>query len=264
MATAPLLDGALALRALAGAGLGLIAGSFIAAASLRWPQGRSVLRGRSACDSCAAPLGPAELVPVLSFAIQRGRCRRCGARIDPRHLVVELAGGLVGAVALAAHPWPLGAASAVFGWWLLLIALLDLEHQWLPLRLTLPLLPAGLAVAAAGLGPPLPERALAAAIGWAGLWAIAALYRLARGREGLGGGDPPLLGALGAWIGAWNLPALLLGAGLLGLAAILLMRLRGEAVTATSRLPLGTLMALAAWPIWLIAAFTQSIQLASS
>ena len=71
-----------------------------------------------------------------------------------------------------------------------------------------------------------------------------------RGREGLGGGDPKLLAAIGAWLG-WQLPFILLGAGLLGLAAVLLMRLRGEAVAATDRLPLGTLMALAAWPIWL-------------
>jgi leader peptidase (prepilin peptidase)/N-methyltransferase len=52
------------------------------------------------------------------------------------------------------------------------------------------------------------------------------------------------------------LPAILLGAGLLGLAAVLAMRLRGEAVTATSKLPLGTLMALAAWPAWLVVGFT--------
>jgi leader peptidase (prepilin peptidase)/N-methyltransferase len=246
----------LALRALIGAGLGLIAGSFVAAASLRWPEGRSVVRGRSACDSCAAPLGPAELIPLLSWAIQRGRCRRCGARIDPRNPAIELAAALLGAVALAAHPGPLGPVTALLGWWLLLIAIVDLEHQWLPDRLTLPLIPLGLLAAWAGFGPRLAERAAGAALGWAVLALIAFLYRRLRGREGMGGGDPKLLGALGAWVGALQLPAVLLGAGLLGLAVILAMRLRGETVTATSRLPLGTLMAVAAWPAWLVAAFT--------
>jgi leader peptidase (prepilin peptidase)/N-methyltransferase len=246
----------LALRALIGAGLGLIAGSFVAAASLRWPEGRSIVRGRSACDSCAAPLGPAELIPLLSWAIQRGRCRRCGARIDPRHPAIELAAALLGAVALAAHPGPLGPVTALLGWWLLLIAIVDLEHQWLPDRLTLPLIPLGLLAAWAGLGPPLAERAAGAVLGWAVLALIALLYRRLRGREGMGGGDPKLLGALGAWVGALQLPAILLGAGLLGLAVVLAMRLRGETVTATSRLPLGTLMAVAAWPAWLVAAFT--------
>ena len=236
--------------------LGAIVGSFVATILIRWPQGRSVVSGRSRCDRCEAPLGPGELVPLLSYALQRGRCRHCRARIDPRHAIVELAAGLIGMVALAAHPLPLALATAALGWWLLAIALLDLEHHWLPDRLTLPLIPLGLAAAWAGLGPPPAERAAGAAIGWAALALIAWAYRRLRGREGMGGGDPRLMAALGAWVGAWQLPAILLGAGMLGLAAVLAMRLRGEAVTAASRLPLGTLLALAAWPVWLITALT--------
>jgi len=234
--------------------LGAIAGSFIATILIRWPQGRSVLSGRSRCDACDAPLGPVALVPVLSYALQRGRCRHCRARIDPRHLAVELAAGLVGMAAIAAHPLPLALVTAALGWWLLAIALLDLDHHWLPDRLTLPLVPLGLAAAWAGFGPPLAERAAGAAIGWAALALIARAYRAVRGREGMGRGDPRLMAALGAWVGAWQLPAVLLGAGLLGLAAVLAMRLRGQDVTATTRLPLGTLLALAAWPVWLVIA----------
>jgi len=244
----------LALRAGIGAGLGLVAGSFLASVSMRWPQGRGIVRGRSACDACAAPLGALELVPLLSYAIQRGRCRHCGARIDPRHPAIELAAAMLGAVAVAAHAGPLGPVSALLGWWLLLIAILDLEHQWLPDALTLPLIPLGLAAAWAGFGPPLGERVAGAAIGWAALFLIARLYRILRGREGMGGGDPRLMGAIGAWVGAWQLPVILLGAGLLGLIGVLVMRLRGETISATSRLPLGTLMALAAWPVWLVTA----------
>lgn len=235
---------------------GAIAGSFIATILIRWPQGRSAVRGRSRCDSCEARLGPFELVPLLSHAVQRGRCRRCAAPIDPRHLAVELAAATIGIVAIVAHPLPLALATAGFGWWLLLVAALDLEHHWLPDSLTLPLIALGLAAAWAGFGPPLAERAAGAAIGWAALALIAWAYRALRGREGMGGGDPRLMAGLGAWVGAWLLPAVLLGAGLLGLAAVLAMRLRGETVTATSRLPLGTLLALAAWPVWLIAAVT--------
>ncbi len=244
----------LLVRAAAGLLLGLLAGSFLAAALIRWSEGRSLVRGRSHCDSCAAPLRAHELVPVLSFLAQSGRCRRCGAAIDRRHLAVELAAGMVGLVALLAHPLPLGLVTALLGWWLLLIALLDLERQWLPDRLTLPLIPLGLAAAWGGFGPPLPERLAGAAIGWAALVLIAWLYRRLRGRDGMGGGDPKLFAAIGAWVGAWQLPVILLAAGALGLAAMLLMRLRGEAVTAATRLPLGSLMALAAWPAWLVIA----------
>lgn len=244
----------LALAATLGGVLGLVIGSFLATVLIRWPARRSVVGGRSACDACGATLGAIELVPLLSWLVRRGRCRRCGAAIDPRHVAIELAAALIGMVAALAHPLPLALVTAMLGWWLLLIASLDLEHQWLPDLLTLPLLALGLLAGWAGFGPPLAERAIGAAIGWAALAAIAFLYRRLRGREGMGGGDPKMFGAIGAWLGAWNLPAILLAAGLLGLAAVLAMRLRGQAVSATSRLPLGTLMALAAWPAWLLVA----------
>lgn len=248
------LNASPALAAILGGVLGLVIGSFLATILVRWPAGRSVLAGRSRCDSCGAALGVLELIPVLSWLVRRGRCRRCGAAIDARHVAIELAAALIGVVAALAHSLPLALVTAGFGWWLLLAAALDLERQWLPDLLTLPLLALGLLAAEAGFGPPLIERAAGAAIGWASLALIAFLYRRARGREGMGGGDPKMFAAIGAWVGAWNLPAILLVAGLLGLAAALTMRLRGEEVKATSRLPLGTLLALAAWPAWLLAA----------
>lgn len=250
----PFLAQSLAIRAALGLVLGLAAGSFLATVLIRWPNGGSALAGRSRCDACAAPLGVRDLVPLISWLAGRGRCRRCGARIDPRHPAMEIAAAMLGLVAAVAHPMPLAAATALFGWWLLLIAALDLEHQWLPDRLTLPLIPLGLAAAWANLGPEFPERLAGAAIGWAVLAAIAFLYRRLRGREGMGGGDPKLLAGLGAWVGVWLLPVILLGAGLLGLAALLMMRLRGEIVARDNRLPLGTLMVLAAWPVWLLVA----------
>ena len=157
-------------------------------------------------------------------------------------------------MALVAHGWPLGAVTALFGWWLLLIIAVDAEHQWLPDLLTLPLIPLGLAVAWIGFGPPLIDRAIGAAAGGIGLWVIATLYRLARGRDGMGGGDPKLLAGLGAWLGWMLLPLILLGAGLLGLAAVVMKLRGGEEVDAMTRLPLGAYLALAAWPLWLAAA----------
>lgn len=240
------------LNALAGLVLGAIAGSFAATLLVRWPQGRR-LGGRSRCDGCAAPLAPLELVPVLSFAAQRGRCRRCRAAIDRRHLGVELAAALIGAAAFAAHGPLIGAATALFGWWLLLLAWLDAEHHWLPDALTLPLVPLGLAVALLGLGVPPLDRIIGAAAGGGALWAIAFAYRRLRGREGLGGGDPKLLAGIGAWLGWMQIPFVLLAASALGLSAAAVGALRGRQVTRTTALPFGTLLALAAWPLWLLA-----------
>ena len=244
------------IAALAAAGLllGAIIGSFLATVLIRWPQGRGAMAGRSACDGCGRTLGPSDLVPILSYLIARGRCRECGARIDPRHPAMELAAAVVGVAAFVAHPMPLALVSAALGWWLLLVLALDAEHQWLPDRLTLPLIPLGLAAAWAGMGPPLLDRAIGAAAGGMGLWLIGWAYRAARGREGLGGGDPKLLAGIGAWLGWMQLPYILLGAGLVGLAAALWMQERGREMGATTRLPLGAFLALAAWPLWLVAA----------
>ncbi|MGA9583318.1 MAG: prepilin peptidase [Allosphingosinicella sp.] len=232
--------------------LGAAIGSFLATVLIRWPQGRSVVAGRSACDKCGRTLEPRDLVPILSWSLARGRCRTCGSRIDRRHLAAEAGAAMIGIAAILAHPMPLAAVTALLGWWLFLLAALDLEHEWLPDRLTWPLLAAGLAAAWGGFGPTLESRLIGAAAGFASLFLIAWLYRKLRGREGLGGGDPKLFAAIGAWLGWTQLPFVLVGAGLLGLAALVLKRLRGGAVEATDRLPLGTLMALAAWPIWIV------------
>jgi leader peptidase (prepilin peptidase)/N-methyltransferase len=234
--------------------VGAIVGSFLATVLIRWPQGRSVVAGRSSCDSCGAKLSAWDMVPLLSYAALHGKCRRCGGRIDQRHLAVELAAATVGIVALIAHPLPLAVATMLLGLWLLLLAALDVEQQWLPDALTLPLIPLGLAAAWAGFGPPLLDRAAGAVLGWATLSLVRLTYRRLRGREGMGGGDPKLFGAIGAWVGVLQLPIILAGAGLLGLAAVLLMRLRGEEPGLATRLPLGALMAVAAWPVWLVVA----------
>jgi leader peptidase (prepilin peptidase)/N-methyltransferase len=219
---------------------------------VRWPKGRSVVAGRSQCDKCGRTLEARDLVPMLSWTLAKGRCRHCGARIDRRHLAAEAGAAMIGVAAILAHPLPLAGVTAIFGWWLFLLAALDVEHEWLPDRLTWPLLAAGLAAAWGGFGSPLTGRLIGAAAGFASLFLIGEAYRRLRGREGLGGGDPKLFAAIGAWLGWTQLPFVLVGAGLIGLGVVLLKRLRGGQVAAADRLPLGALMALAAWPIWIV------------
>lgn len=233
---------------------GAIVGSFLAVLLIRWPVGETAIAGRSRCDDCRRRLSPAEMVPILSWIALRGRCRGCRIQIDPRHVAMEGAALAIGFASALAHGYSLGLASALFGWWLLILAALDAEHHWLPDRLTLPLIPAGFAVAALGLGPALVDRLAGAIAGYASLALIALAYRALRHREGLGGGDPKLLAAIGAWLGWQQLPFVLLAAGLIGLAHVAVRRLSGHAVSGSDALPLGTLMAIAAWPLWLIAA----------
>ena len=229
----------------AGLLLGAILGSFLATVLIRWPQGRSVIAGRSRCDACGKPLGPGDMVPILSYAALHGKCRACGVRIDRRHFAIELAAATLGLIALVAHPLPLAVITLGLGLWLLLLAMLDLEHQWLPDRLTLPLAPLGWRRP----GPFRPAADGACdrrAAGWAALFRLPGLSAL-RGREGMGRSCCWPASAPGS---ARSSCRVLLGAGLCsGLAAILLTaRAKGPA---TTRLLLGADGG-SAWPIWLI------------
>jgi leader peptidase (prepilin peptidase)/N-methyltransferase len=226
---------------------GTVAGSFVALVSLRWPAGRPFLVARSACDACGAELGAAELVPLVSFAVQRGRCRRCGGRIARRHLAVEVAGAAIGAASVLVVPCPDAVAVAMLGWTLLLLALLDLEHFWLPSAVTWPLAAAGLAATAALHPEALADHAIGVVAGYASLALAAAGYKALRGRDGLGGGDAKLFAAAGAWLGWAALPLVLGSAAVAGLIVALL--LWGRGVTAATRLPLGVFLAAAIWVV---------------
>lgn len=236
------------LRILLGAGAGAIIGSFLGAIVTRWPRGESVVRGRSRCDSCGRTLGPLELIPLLGALLARGRCRSCGARIDPVHMVMEGGAALIGAVLLWWLPLPDALFFAAGGWLLLTLALLDARHHWLPDALTLPLAALGLTIGDWFLPASFEPRLIGAGAGYLCLFALALAYRLVRGREGLGMGDAKLLGALGAWLGWQSLPLLLLIASVAGLLWALMLKLTGREIDATTRLPLGTFLCLAAVP----------------
>ena len=231
--------------------LGAILGSFVAALVMRWPEGRSVMRGRSACDGCGRTLAPLELVPIVSALALRGRCRGCGGAISPVHIRIELAALVIGIAAGLVAPGPVGVAGAVFGWLLLALASLDLVAFWLPDRLTILLALAGLASATLGIAPPLTERLIGGVAGFGVLWLVAFGYRRMRGRDGMGGGDPKLFGAIGLWLGWQMLPAVLLIASMIGLGVALAAHGRGRAIAADTALPFGALLAIAAYPAWL-------------
>ena len=192
-------------------------------------------------------------MPLVGWLVLRGKCRSCGAKIDPLHPLVEVLAAGVGALCLWLAPDERGAALALFGWLLLLAAALDARHYWLPHKLSLlagiaGLTLGGMAMTAVGLEVALLDRIIGATAGFAGLWLLALGYRAARGREGLGGGDAPFLAAIGAWMGWQLLPLVLLFAAVAGLAitAVRLMTTKQTAPDIGSQLlPFGSLLAVA-------------------
>ena len=129
-------------------GVGLIVGSFLGLVSLRLPRGEDVVFDRSRCGGCGRTLKPWRMIPVLSWVLSRGRCSDCGATIPIRYPLIELGAGLIGVWAgLHSADFTLALMTGVLGWNLLIIALVDAEHFWLPDQLTLPLFVSGLLAA---------------------------------------------------------------------------------------------------------------------
>ena len=128
------------------------------------------------------------------------------------------------------------------------LAALDLTEFWLPDGLTAALAMTGVATAWLGIAPALQDRLIGGVAGFGALWAIGAAYKAYRGHEGLGGGDPKLLGAIGLWIGWRLLPVLVVIASLIGLGVALFWLVTGRAVARDDRLPFGALLAIAAYP----------------
>jgi leader peptidase (prepilin peptidase)/N-methyltransferase len=172
---------------------------------------------RSACPSCGHRIGAHENVPLVSWLALRGKCSACKASIPVRYPLVELAGGLLAAYAVWRFglTWK-GGAACVLLWMLTALTVIDFDTQLLPDDLTLPLLWAGLVANLFELFVPLRTAVIGAVAGYLALWLVYWIFKLVRGKEGMGYGDFKLLAALGAWLGWAMLPLIVLLASVVG------------------------------------------------
>ena len=184
---------------------GLALGSFLGVVAARVPLRRSVVRPGSACMSCETPIPWYDNVPVLSYALLRGRCRRCGTRIPPRDLAIELSTACLLVGCVLAFGFTLQAAAAAIGCAALVVATAtDLERRIVPNRVVLPAFVAVLALNT--IAHPSPEWALGA-LGAAGFLLAAALAY----PGGMGMGDVKLALLIGAMLGRMTPVGVLLG-----------------------------------------------------
>ncbi len=202
----------------------------------------------SHCPHCQHKIRAWENIPVASFIALRGRCSGCSKPISVRYPLVE---GLCGVLSFIVA-WHFGVgwsclAALGLTWALLALAVIDIDTQLLPDDITLPLLWAGLLIAAAGaLFTPLPSAVWGATAGYLILWVIYQLFKLITGREGMGYGDFKLLAALGAWLGWQALPVIVLLSSLVGaLVGVSMILLRGR--DRQLPIPFGPYLAVAGW-----------------
>lgn len=183
--------------------LGLVFGSFGTVAAYRIPKRESLATpSRSYCPNCSTTIRAAQNIPVVSFLVQRGKCRHCGERISPRYPLTEL----ITAVLFALSAWRFGFSTELFVypaffWTLVVLSVIDLEHRLLPNRVVYPLFLIGwAALAIAAFAASEPERLYDALLGMAlfgGFFFLIAFLFPA----GMGGGDVKLSFVLGTFLG---------------------------------------------------------------
>lgn len=196
------MDVALAAFAFAPA---LAIGSFLNVVAARVPLRRSVVSGRSACMGCGHGIAWYDNIPVVSYAVLRGRCRSCGARISPLYPAVELATALlVAACFLVFGPSGEAAVAALFCVALVTLSAADLRHRLVP---NVIVLPAAAVVLAARTALDPSVEWVAGALGASLFLFLAALAY----PKGMGMGDVKLALLLGAMLGRTVPVALMLG-----------------------------------------------------
>jgi len=221
---------------------GALISSFLNVVIYRLPRGESIISPPSRCPGCGARVRPWDNIPILSWLLLGGRCRDCKKPISIRYPLVEAAGAAL--VVLVVHRWgltPTAAIYAAFSLSMLVITLIDLDHQIIPDAITIP----GTLLALALVNwtdPTWLDALIGAAAGFAVLYGVGEIYHRSTGIDGMGGGDIKMAAYMGAMLG-WKgvLLAIFLGALLGSVAGITTMVIgKGHRRTA---LPFGTFLA---------------------
>lgn len=229
--------------------LGLVAGSFLNVVIHRGPRHWDLIGGehrgglarpRSYCPACKHEIPASGLIPILSYVLQRGKCRFCQSRISPRYPLVEVLGAFAALLSLFVYgPTYQAFCAAMFGWALIALAFIDLETGFLPDAITWPLIALGLGVNYANIFATFGDAVIGAVAGFVSFWFIGTIFEKLRKKEGLGQGDKKLLAAIGAWSGWAMLPFVIFAGAVITLAAIAIQALRGRKTDMNQPVPFG-------------------------
>ncbi|WP_047539569.1 prepilin peptidase [Methylotenera versatilis] len=198
--------------------------------ALPQPPKYNIVTPRSACPKCGHKISAMENIPIISYLILGGKCKGCKTKISMRYPLIEaLTGTLIGA---AAYVYGYGETTPfifVFIFALIALTFIDLDTFLLPDDIVLPLLWLGLLFNLNTGFTDLQSAVIGAMAGYMILWIVFWLFKLIRGKEGMGYGDFKLLAAIGAWFGWQMLPAVILLSSVAGsLIGIYFMLFKGK------------------------------------
>lgn len=202
---------------------------------------------RSKCPKCDHKISAFENIPLLSFLILGGKCRGCKSAISIHYPIIELTTCILSVIA-AMHfgPGVQSLFAVVMTWTLIVLTMIDFDHQLLPDSITLPFLWMGIICNMFGLYTDIHSSLIGAIAGYMILWSVYMAFKLATGKEGMGFGDFKLLAMLGAWLGWQVLPLIIILSSVLGsLVGIGLVIFSGH--QKNKPIPFGPYLATAGW-----------------
>lgn len=195
----------------------------------------------SRCNACATRIRWIHLIPVFGYALARGRCPVCAARVPVVYPLLEGVGGAGACAALAwfGMSWA-GVAAAALWLTLLFLAWMDWNESWLPAVVTRPLFWSGLLMSP--FAATADQRIQGAFGACLLMWLAMKLVGWARRADLVAGGDVALAAAAGAWLGRDGVPLFLLASALLFIAYAAPLRVRGRVLV-----PMGPALAAGWW-----------------
>lgn len=225
---------------------GLCIGSFLNVCIYRLPNSQSIVHPGSACPSCGNAIRWYDNIPLLSYVILRGRCRKCRHPISLRYPMVELISGLFAWITwlkFGLHPQTVIYFAFIAA--LLAITFIDIDHRIIPDVISLPGIPIGFLVSFAIPSVTWLASLIGILIGGGILLVIAWGYHLITGKEGMGGGDIKLLAMIGAFLGWQGVLFTIIASSFTGTLIGLLVMLRTRQGTKLA-VPFGPFLSLGA------------------
>jgi leader peptidase (prepilin peptidase)/N-methyltransferase len=196
---------------------GAILGSFINVCIYRLPKEQSILYPPSHCPHCGNSIRFYDNIPIVSYFILAGKCRRCKEPISFRYPVVEGLSGLLSVALFLKYGITVQFfLFLAFTSSLLIITFIDFDYQIIPDIISIPGIFFGIG---ASFFIPLTSwvESLIGILSGGGLLLLVAIgYKWLTGREGMGGGDVKLLAMIGAWLGWKAIPFVLLSSSMIG------------------------------------------------
>lgn len=194
--------------------VGAVIGSFLNVCIIRIPDKKSIVSPASHCPSCKTFIAFYDNIPLLSYILLAGRCRHCKTPISFQYFLIEL---LTPVITIVLYFFfgisPVFALATLFCYVLLVITVIDFQHQIIPNSISIPGIPLFLLTSPVLPWTNLKNSLIGVVLGGGILYLIARAYYLVRKEEGMGGGDIKLLAMIGAFLG-WKgaLISLMVGA----------------------------------------------------